>query len=145
VCDAPAVNLDIFPTCLAAAGLTLPRDRVVDGRDITPLLTGESAESPHDYLYLYHHGELEGVRSGRWKYFRSTNHYTWPMPVNRKLGRLANHTEGPTPLLFDLSTDPGEAYDLSQRFPEVVAELEAAMEAWQEAVALNPLGFGNQG
>ena len=63
------------------------------------------------------------------------------MPVNKKLGDLANHTAGPLPLLYDLSADPGEAYNLAQRFPEVVAELDAAMSRWEAEMASNPLGF----
>jgi arylsulfatase A-like enzyme len=141
VVDVPALNLDLFPTLLSAAGLALPTDRVIDGRDLSPLLTGESGSSPHEFLYLYHHGELEGIRSGTWKDFRNTSHYVWPMPVNKKLGRLANHTTGPAPLLFDLGTDPGEAYDLAGRFPEVMDRLEAAMVAWETEMGANPLGF----
>jgi arylsulfatase A-like enzyme len=140
-CTAPATNLDLFPTCLATAGMALPTDRIIDGLDITPLLKGESDRSPHEYLYLYHQGVLEGIRSGDWKYFRSTSHYTWPMPNNRKLGFLTDHTTGPLPLLHNLSTDPGEAYNLAERFPEVVTRLDAAMTAWEEALASNPLGF----
>jgi uncharacterized sulfatase len=139
-CQTPAVNLDLFPTCLAAAGLTLPTDRLIDGRDLTPLLTGASDESPHEFLYLYHQGELEGIRFGRWKYVRSTSHYTWPMPNNKKLGTLTDHTTGPLPLLFDLASDPGEAYNLAERHPEVVARLDAAMTEWDAKMEANPLG-----
>jgi len=141
VCHLAAINLDVFPTCVAAAGLALPGDRIIDGRDITPLLKGQADASPHEYLYLYHQGELEGVRSGPWKYFRSTSHYVWPMPNNKKLGHLTNHTTGPAPLLYDLRLDPGEVYDLAARHPEVVERLEAAMRAWEEAMAADPLGF----
>lgn len=141
VCTASAVNLDLFPTFLAAAGVGLPGDRIVDGHDITPLLTGDSEESPHEHLFLYHHGVLEGVRAGEWKYLRSASHYTWPMPVNKKLGHLANHTDGPLPLLHNLTTDPGEAYNLAERHPEVVERLEAALAAWEREMDENPLGF----
>jgi uncharacterized sulfatase len=141
VSQVPATNLDLFPTLLAAAGLARPGDRIIDGRDLTPVLTGETERSPHEYLYLYHHGDLEGIRSGQWKYFRNTSHYVWPMPVNKKLGGLANHTTGPAPLLFDLRTDPGEAYDLASRYPEVVERLEAAMATWESRMASDPLGF----
>lgn len=140
VCEAPAINLDFLPTCLAAAGLALPQDRIIDGLDITPLLTGASSQSPHEYLYFYHHGELEGIRSGDWKYFREISHYAWPMPTNKKLGFLANHTTGPLPLLHNLATDPGEAYNLAERYPEVVRTLDAAMTAWENELAANPLG-----
>ncbi len=141
VCDTPAVNLDLFPTCLAAAGLAIPEDRIIDGRDLWSLLEGESSDPPHEYFFLYHHGELEGVRAGDWKYFRSTSHYAWPMPTNKKLGRLANHTSGPLPLLFNLRTDPGEAYDLAASHPEIVKEMERAMSAWASEMESDPLGF----
>jgi uncharacterized sulfatase len=141
VCSEPTVNLDLFPTCLGAAGMELPDDRIIDGRDILPLLAGTTERSPQRHLFLYHHGELEGVRSGNWKYLRRTSHYAWPMPVNKKLGGLANHTDGPLPLLHDISTDPGEAYNLAERFPEVVLEMEAAMAAWEAGLEANPLGF----
>lgn len=140
-CAAAAVNLDLFPTCLSLAGMAMPQDRAIDGKDIMDLLTGASDESPHEHLFLYHHGELEGVRSGKWKYLRETSHYAWPMPVNKKLGALANHTTGPLPLLHDLAIDPGEAYNLAGRHPEIVARLEAAMVAWEEQLDRNPLGF----
>jgi arylsulfatase A-like enzyme len=142
-CHAPVSNLDLFPTCLAAAGLSPPTDRIIDGEDLNPLFTGDSRASPHPYLYLYHHGVLEGVRSGKWKYLRSTSHYTWPMPVNKKLGSLANHTDGPLPLLHNLSIDPGEAYNLAGRFPEIVNEMETAMESWETQMRRDPLGFGS--
>lgn len=140
-CNEPAMNLDLFPTLLALAGLQPPRDRVLDGVDISPLLSGAPGSVPDRYLYLYHQGQLEGVRSGRWKYFRSTSHYTWPMPHNQKLGHLTNHTRGPEPLLYDLSKDPGEAYNLAERSPDVAREMESAMAAWEEALENNPLGL----
>jgi len=140
-CQALASNLDLFPTCLALAGLAPPADRTTDGADIAGLLTGETEESPHGVLYLYHQGELEGVRAGDWKYLRDTSHYTWPMPANKKLGHLSDHTEGPLPLLHDLATDPGEAYNLADRYPDVVARLEAALATWESELEANRLGF----
>jgi uncharacterized sulfatase len=136
----PAINLDIFPTTLAATGLEPPEDRTIDGRDITALLTVPNSNSPHKHLFLYHHGELEGVRAGKWKYFRSINHYVWPQPVNKKTGTLSEHTTGPLPLLFDLQMDPGEAYDLSGKHPDVAAQLAERMAAWEEKLRSNRTG-----
>jgi len=141
VCPVPSVNLDLFPTFLTLAGVSLPDDRIIDGMDILPILTGASAEPPHEYVYLYHQGALEGVRAERWKYFRDTSDYTWPMPNNKKLGRLAEHTTGPSPLLYDLAVDREEAYNLAERHPEVVARMEGAMQAWEREMAENPLGL----
>lgn len=81
------------------------------------------------------------MRVGDWKYIQSFNHYVWPMPVNRKLGKLINHTTGPLPMLFNLRTDPGEAYNLAQRYPERVAQLATTMARWQDQMKRNPLGI----
>ena len=42
--------LDILPTSVAAAGGKLPTDRVYDGVDLMPYLTGKEDRSPHDLL-----------------------------------------------------------------------------------------------
>ncbi|HPK46128.1 MAG TPA: sulfatase-like hydrolase/transferase, partial [Spirochaetota bacterium] len=35
VCEEPAMNIDFFPTFCNLAGLTLPMDRIIDGKDLT--------------------------------------------------------------------------------------------------------------
>lgn len=141
VCRKPAMNIDLFPTLLNLAGIPLPQDRVIDGVDILPLLTGTGGETAHDAFYFYHHGLLEAVRVGNWKYIASINHYTWPLPVNRKLGHLSNYTTGPLPMLFNLERDVGESYNVIARYPEIAAELEAKMTRWQAQMEENPSGM----
>ena len=61
----PAMTIDVLPTVARLAGAPLPNDRIIDGRDIWPLLGGERrAASPHDALYFYWGQELHAVRSG---------------------------------------------------------------------------------
>lgn len=91
VCDIPAVNLGLLPTCLAAAGLSPPADRIIDGRDPTPFLTGERGKPRHRCIFRENHGWLEGIRSGSRRCLQRTRHYAGPMPLNRKLGFLKNH------------------------------------------------------
>lgn len=143
ICNEPAMNIDLLPTCLAAAGLTSPSDRIIDGRDISKLLTSNNSKSPHEYLFFYHHGELEGIRAGKWKYFQTINHYVWPMPVNRARGDLSNHTTGPLPLLFNLDNDPGEAYNLIAKYPDIGKKLADMMISWEKKMLENPIGLIN--
>ncbi|HXK65571.1 MAG TPA: hypothetical protein PK348_04835, partial [Spirochaetota bacterium] len=77
------MNIDFFPTVCNLAGLTLPKDRIIDGKDLMPLLTGKSKQSPHDALYFFHYREIEGIRSGRWKYIRYNNTRGWPVPLDK--------------------------------------------------------------
>ena len=60
--------MDLLPTFAYLAGGAPPADRVIDGKDIRPLLRGEAgAKSPHEAFYYYHRDRLEAVRSGPWK------------------------------------------------------------------------------
>lgn len=140
-CDAAASNLDLFPTILSVAGIPGPRDRIIDGHDIIDLMTGDSTESPHEFLYLYHHGVLEGIRSGSWKYLRSINHYVWPAPVNKKLGAMSVYTTGPLPMLFDLDHDRNESYNLIEKYPDEGERLLAGMERWEKELETNRGGW----
>jgi uncharacterized sulfatase len=144
VCSAPAMNLDLFPTLAAAAGITLPTDRAIDGKDIRGLLSGQASASPHDVLYLYHFEELEGVRSGSWKYFRNINGYIWPQPVDKPTNFMGEIGKGPFrnwPNLYNLEVDREESYNLAERYPEVCKEMLARMVAWEQEVAKNPRGW----
>ena len=50
--DEPAMNIDLFPTLVGIAGGELPADRVIDGKDMLPLLR-DGANSSHEALYLF--------------------------------------------------------------------------------------------
>src|SRR5262249_32803130 len=43
VADAPVVGSDLFPTILGLCGVKPPHDRVIDGADVLPVLTGSTA------------------------------------------------------------------------------------------------------
>src|SRR5690606_14858601 len=69
--DAIAGNLDFLPTFAGLAGAKVSQDRVIDGRDIWPLLSGKTTKSPHDFFH-YFAGSPEGktnygIRDERWK------------------------------------------------------------------------------
>jgi arylsulfatase A len=144
VCGQPAMNIDFFPTSLALAGVELPRNRIIDGRDILGLMTGESEETPHEAFYFYHVDELEAIRMGKWKYIRNIHHYVWPVPVDKPttpMGKLARGRLGNWPMLYDLAIDPRESYNLIDNYPEVGQRLAGSMAAWEADLELNPRGW----
>ena len=65
--DAPAASIDMLPTICKLAGVAQPSDRVIDGRDIMPLLKQADAPSPHDAVFGMQGGSLATIRAGRWK------------------------------------------------------------------------------
>ena len=123
--DVPAMTIDMFPTILAAAGIPLPKDRRIDGRNLMPLLAGRSATLDDRQLYFARGGEFAAVRSaGRFKHVarhRSENSAYW----------MARHG----PFLFDLDLDPTESYDLSQRLPDVSEDLAGDLQSMNDAPA----------
>ena len=123
------MNFDLFPTCLQLAGVPLPQDRIVDGRDILPLLTGASA-SPHGTLLFYDIRNLVGLRRQAWKYYRrytTENAAYWPLRQG--------------PFLFNLHTDPTESYSMIESEPALADELAALLEAADAAMGANLRGW----
>ena len=145
VCLEPAMNIDFFPTLLALTGLELPSDRIIDGKNILGLFTGKEKKSPHDVLFFYHVEQLEGIRTGEWKYFRYINHYTWPQPIDKPTTFMGKASKGEFlgnwPNLYNLTTDLGENYDLASRYPVVCRKLEKIMVDWEKELEKNRGGW----
>jgi len=137
ISDQPAINLDFLPTLAAVAGLEIPKDRIIDGRDISGLMTGDEKESPHDVLYFYHHAELEGIRTGKWKFYKEISTYTYPVPVDKwHFGGILRQ-----PWLYNLEVDPTESYPMNKHYPELVESFIQRMAQWQKQMEADPKGF----
>jgi arylsulfatase A len=127
--DEMSMNFDLFSTCLQLAGIPLPSDRMIDGKDIMPVLAGASP-TPHDMLYFYDTRTLVAVRHQHWKYhrrFRTENAGYFPL----KQG----------PFLFDLEIDPNESYSLVESEPQIAAELDEMLDAWDAQMTANLRGW----
>lgn len=102
--------MDFLPTFAALAGLDALADRVIDGRDITPLMRGApEARSPHQAFFYYFRNRLKAVRSGDWKL-----HFTWDAQPGA---------------LYHLGRDIGEQHDCAADEPEAMTALAAMAEA----------------
>jgi uncharacterized sulfatase len=127
--DALCSSMDLFGTCLACAGVPLPDDRIVDGRDILPVLQGQAA-SPHEALYYYKGRRALGVRQGPWKGLR--RHRT-------DNGGYASLSQGP--FLFNLETDPNESYSMIESRPEIARQMARMLDEWDAEIEHNPRGW----
>ena len=127
----PAMSIDLFATILTAAGIPLPTDRIVDGKDLSKLLAGEAPPLSDRSLFFVSEGEFVGVRvPGGLKYLlkhQSENSAYW----------LVDHG----PFLFDLRIDPTESYDISARLPKEADRLSGLIRGMNEASQRNPRGW----
>jgi arylsulfatase A-like enzyme len=115
VCESAAMNMDLLPTLARLAGTTEPTDRVIDGKDIWPLMTAaRGSRSPHDAIFYYRGNRLEAVRWRRWKL------------------RLAVVAEKRPMALYDLESDISESQDVAASFPKIVQKLEEMAEKCRE-------------
>jgi len=147
-CGELAATIDLLPTLAKLAGTKAPSDRVIDGRDIWPLLSGQAgARSPHEAYYYYSSGgALEAVRSGNWKL-----RVTKPRPPRRPKGK--NGAKAPAPPqrrpapaetveLYDLAADIGEKDNVAAKHGDVVKRLRGMMEAFEAEVTTNARPVG---
>ena len=108
-CEALVTSMDILPTLAKLAGTTPPKNRIIDGKDISELLLGKpNARSPHNAFYYYFKDRLECVRSGPWKL---------------RIAQVRGGENVKLPQLFNLEEDIGETKDVSSNHPEVVSRL----------------------
>jgi arylsulfatase A len=115
-----ASTMDLYTTCLTLAGAKIPSDRIVDGKNIMPMLKGE-AESPHNTFSYYSYDQLEAIREGPWK-----------LRVTRQPSKEAMLE------LFDLDTDPSEKFNLAEAYPERVKRMRAALAREQSEMVPGP-------
>ena len=121
VCSEVASTIDVLPTFIQLAGGEVPTDRIIDGKDILPLMTGEpGAESPHEAFFYYFQNELHAVRSGPWK-LRLESTY-----LHEDIYRNRHKDVRDVPIreaLYNLDTDIGEQKDVKQHQKDVVERL----------------------
>lgn len=127
----PVMTIDLLPTLAKLIGAETPKDRIIDGRDIGPILSGKKAKSPHDALYFYWGKELQAVRSGKWKlHLPHTYRFIETPGVDGKPGKDMYPKIDLS--LYDLEADIGETTNLADKHPEVVKQLMTFVERARE-------------
>lgn len=136
VCNKLVSAIDIFPTLASITRSTLPSRRI-DGVDILPLLKGDNDIVPRkDFWYYYGKNNLEAVRNERFKLVFSHTYM-----ANAESGSKGHKGKSVKTIaelaLYDLMTDPGERYNVIDKYPEEVVRLQLVAEQ-----ARNDLGDG---
>jgi arylsulfatase A-like enzyme len=147
--NSPAGTIDVLPTILRAASIPGPSDRIIDGKDIMPMLKSGSVQSPHDAIFGMQGPNLATVRSGKWRLHvrspggmpnrdgdwvdpRGPDGVTILAPYEQarpsEYPGVAGGDDPKNMMLFDIESDPAEQHDLSDKHPEIVKRLKAAYD-----------------
>jgi arylsulfatase A len=114
ICNEVVSTLDLLPTFAKISGITIPRDEILDGTDISKLLQDpEGTSLPERPIYFYAlNGQLEAVRLGKWKlHIEKSNGYN----IIKK---------GAFPVsLYNLEKDISETTNVADLYPECVERL----------------------
>ncbi len=132
--DKLMMGTDLFPTILNLIGVEPPQDRIIDGKNVLPLLTRECEESPHNHLHLAMGKEVISiVDKDRYKYqirHKRDNSFFWYL----KQG----------PYLFNINDDPFESYSLLDQEKERAEVLASEIKAMQKSFDTNLRGWKKQ-
>ncbi len=145
-CKTMASTLDILPTFTTLAGAKTPKDRDLDGEDISRLLAGRFDEARMEKVYYYYlRTTLQAVRQGKWKlHLPRPAKRPWlaPFAKNKHIHPKDDAAFG-EPLLYDLEGDVSETTNVAQANPKVVKQLLAIAEkARTEIGDYNRIGSG---
>ena len=109
--DRVVMQLDLFPTSVAAADAEVPDN--LDGKNLLPYLASGNDETIHERIF-WRFGPRRGMRQGSLK-------LQW------------NGDEEPG--LYDVAADPAEGNDLSEQMPDKKEEMLEAYGQWQSEMS----------
>ncbi len=117
---------DLLPTLAGLAGAEVPADRIIDGLDIWPVLSGKSTESPHQFFY-YTNGSREGTVN-----FQGIRDEKWKL-----LLRMDSEGKVIAKELYDLGADVSERFNRLDQHPEIVNHLSNEAQKFYDDMVKN--------
>ena len=116
VSDVPVIGTDLYPTIAEIAGDKARPGKVVDGKSLMPLLTGNGEWDREDLYWYYPHYSPQAKRPGA--AVRSGDY------------KLIEHYDPPGVELYNLAEDIGEKVNLASKMPDKAAELKKKIQDW---------------
>jgi hypothetical protein len=100
--------IDLLPTLPSIAGVNRVGEKPLDGRDLTPLLSGNKTDWPDRMIFS-----------------------AWPKKVSV---RTQTHRLDANGKLYDMVADSGQTAPIDSKNPELSVKLKQAAEAWRNEV-----------
>lgn len=125
-----SAHYDILSTVLDAAGLPSSELPEHDGISFLPALISDGKQKQKHEALIWDfagYGGQIAIRKGNWKLLQR---------------KLARNPDAPIEL-YDLSSDPGEKSNLSEKFPDIAADLHSLLIQNRSTPAIKRFSFGN--
>ena len=129
--QSPISTLDILPTIFSIAGVELPNDRTIDGRDIRSILMPEKDKNQAEefkFFYNYSDNMPSAIRMNEWKL-----HVRIGSQTRNNYGFEASRE---TPLLFQVEKDLGERIDVAKEKPEKTSILLNELDKFEKQLKI---------
>ncbi len=134
VTNSMASGIDILPTIAEITSSPLP-EKKIDGVSLLPVLKGDTEATPREtFYYYYRRNSLEAVRHGQWKrvFPHPGRTYEGFQPGNDGDPGTVNNNFPFEGGLYNLRRDPGERYDVSATYPQILEKLNAIAQEARE-------------
>lgn len=119
-------TMDLFTTFSSMAGVKIPEDRIFDGIDLSETLLNRKP-SPRKSVLYYRGTELYAARLGDFKaHFVTQGAY----------GEFGERKAHETPLLYNLSHDAAEKFDIAQEHPEILKQIRSMVVAHKSTLIM---------
>lgn len=127
--DVVSGHVDIYPTLLEIAGVSMPNQPVLDGISLVPLIEGRMHERPKPLGFMLW---AQSKRSGGFEKadFNEDTQGVW---IDGKY-KLVIEPNGSAVRLFDIYADQAHRTNLASQEPEVVSRLTKGLTEWRTAV-----------
>lgn len=134
VSDEPVCGVDVLPTLCAAANISAPSDRKLDGTSFLTLLAGESVKRSTPLYWHFNRASSAmkiAIRVGDWKLLAALdkNPKARDNNITEQSEQYFKSAEPTTFELYNLKTDLAETTNLIDKEPSKFAELKAALLA----------------
>ena len=141
----PVCGVDFMPTVCAITGSELPKNRKIDGVDISGILLGKSKTVSRKkplYWFFYRLNPALAIRDGKWALIADTNDAQRPKTHGLAAADMPfiKNSKPEKFMLYNLEAELNQRKDLSQQYPEVLDRLKKMMiEMHKDVLSESPV------
>ena len=125
----PIIHVDIYPTLLGLTKSKFPKNYILDGEDLTPVLLDPSRKTKRDALVW------EYTNYARYNPRKKTFASQWVNVIQMDGFKLTEVVEDGSYYMFNLNKDPYETEDIISNYPVEAEKLKARLEKWKKDTA----------